>query len=61
MEMLYYTIAAICLYVVSDWILNRIERRRGERFENRSLVFFVIILLLAVILFNLIQQLGPAA
>jgi predicted PurR-regulated permease PerM len=61
MEMLYYTIAAIFLYVVSDWILNRIERRRGERFENRSLVFFVIILVLAVILFNLIQQLGPAA
>ena len=55
MEMLYYTVAAISLYLVSDWILNRIEISRGERFENRSLVFFAIILVLSVSLFNLIQ------
>lgn len=61
MEMLYYTIAAIFLYVLSDWILNRIETRRGKRFSNRSLVFFMIILVLAVVVFNLIQQLRPAA
>jgi len=36
MEMLYYTVAAIFLYLASDWILNQIENRRGERFENRS-------------------------
>jgi predicted PurR-regulated permease PerM len=59
MEMLYYTIAAIFLYVVSDWILNQIEIRRGARFENRSVVFFVIILVLSVALFNLIQQFQP--
>ena len=60
MEMLYYTVAAIFLYMVSDWILNQIETRRGERFENRSLIFFVIILVLSVTLFNLIQQFQPA-
>jgi len=60
MEMLYYTIAAIFLYMVSDWILNQIESRRGERFENRSLIFFAIILVLSVTLFNLIQQFQPA-
>jgi hypothetical protein len=49
------------LYVVSDWILNRIEIRRGARFENRSLVFFLIILVLALVLFNLIQQFRPPA
>jgi hypothetical protein len=60
MEMLYYTVAAIFLYVVSDWILNQIENRRGERFENRSLIFFAIILVLSVALFNLIQHFQPA-
>jgi len=60
MEMLYYTIAAIFLYMASDWILNQIETRRGERFENRSLIFFAIILVLSVALFNLIQQFQPA-
>ena len=59
MEMLYYTVAAIFLYVVSDWILNQIENRRGERFENRSLIFFAIILVLSVALFNLIQHFQP--
>jgi len=60
MEMLYYTVAAIVLYVVSDWILNQIEIRRGARFDNRSLIFFAIILVLSVTLFNLIQYLqGP--
>ena len=59
MEMLYYTVAAIFLYLVSDWILNRIEIRRGKRFENRSLIFFAIILVLSVVLFNLIQQFQP--
>ena len=59
MEMLYYTFAAILLYVVSDWILNQVEIRRGTRFENRSLVFFAIILVLSVALFNLVQQFQP--
>lgn len=57
MEMIYYTVAAVLLYLVSDWILNRIEIRRGERLEHRSLIFFAIILVLAVAVFNLIQQL----
>ena len=60
MEMLYYTVAAIFLYAVSDWILNQIEIRRGERFDNRSVIFFAIILILSVALFNLIQYLQPA-
>lgn len=59
MEMLYYTVAAIFLYMVSDWILNQIEIRRAKRFDNRSLIFFAIILVLSVALFNLVQQLQP--
>lgn len=60
MEMIYYTLAAVVLYAVSDWILNQIEIRRGERFENRSLIFFVIILALALALFSLIQRFQAA-
>ncbi|VAW81641.1 hypothetical protein MNBD_GAMMA14-1151 [hydrothermal vent metagenome] len=60
MEMVYYTLAAIVLYVVSDWVLNQVETRRGERFDNRSLIFFAIILVLSVSLFKLIQYLQSA-
>ena len=61
MQAVYFTLIAICLYFVSDWLLDRIERVRGERFENRQLVFFGIILLLALIAFQLIDRLGGAA
>lgn len=60
MEILYFTAVAIGLYFLSDWILNRIEKARGARFENRSIIFFVIIMLLALISFQLIGYMQPA-
>ena len=57
MEFVYYTIAGIVLYLGSDWILNRIEIARGERLQHRSLVFFAIILVLAVVSFRIIEHL----
>jgi hypothetical protein len=60
MEFVYYTFAGLLLYVLSDWILVRMETVHGDRFEHRSLVFFVIILLLAVSSFKLIELLVNA-
>src|SRR3989338_973769 len=54
-EIVYFTLVGIGLYFASDWILDRIETVRGVRFENRSVVFFVIILVLAVASFQLIS------
>lgn len=58
MQAIYFTLIAIGLYFISDWLLDRIERTRGERFKNRQVVFFGIILLLALITFQLIDRLG---
>ncbi|MCB1857190.1 MAG: hypothetical protein KDI63_02910 [Gammaproteobacteria bacterium] len=58
MELVAYTIVGLLLYFLSDWILNQIEIRRGERLPNRSLVFFVIIMVLALVVFELVQRLG---
>ncbi len=58
LKLVIYTIAGLLLYWVSDWILNQIEIRRGERFASRTLIFFAIILVLAVGVFNLIEYLG---
>lgn len=55
MEVLYYTMVAAGLYLISDWILDRIEVSRGERFKYRSIIFFFIILVLAFISFGLIN------
>lgn len=56
MEAVYFTIAAIVLYFVSDWILDRIERAAGRRFEYRSLIFLGILLTLALLSFWAIRQ-----
>ncbi len=58
MQYVYYTIAAIVLYFLSDWILVMIENKRGKQFEQqRSLVFLVIIMVLAVGTFKAIELL----
>ena len=57
MEAVYFTLVAVGLYFFSDWLLERIERLRGKRFEQRSIVFFAIITILALISFQVIQML----
>ncbi len=57
MAYLYFTVVAIALYFLSDWILNKIEQRIGKRLEYRSVVFFVIIIVLAMASFNFIDTL----
>ena len=54
MEILYYTLTAIALYFVSDWLLERIENALGRRLQYRSLVFFGIILALALLVSRLV-------
>ena len=56
MSAVYFTVVAIILYFVSDWILERIEVAAGRRFEHRSLIFFAILLPLALISFSLIRS-----
>lgn len=55
LEIVYYTLVAAGLYLVSDWLLDQVEVARGERFKYRSIIFFFIILTLAFIAFGLIN------
>jgi len=58
MQYVYYTLAAIVLYFLSDWILLQIEKIRGEPFkQQRSTVFLLIIMVLAVASFKTIEML----
>lgn len=55
MQFVYFTIAAVILYLGSDWILRRIEAATGKQLEHRSLIFFTIIMVLALSSFALIR------
>ena len=56
MEVLLYTLSGIFLYLLADAALDRIEALHGEPIPYRNVIFFVIIFLMAVILFQLIRM-----
>lgn len=56
MDIAYFTVIAIGLYIGADRLLDWIERRRGKRFENRQVIFFAIILPLALATFWLVRS-----
>lgn len=62
MEMIYYTIVAIILYLVSDYILNTIEIKMGKRLPQRSFFFLIIITILTLVTFSFIRAIySPVA
>ncbi len=59
MEMILYTVVGIFLYFLSDWILVKIENAAGRQFENRNLIYFAIITILALSSFTIIRLVAP--
>ncbi len=55
LQTIYFTLVAALLYLVSHSIVNRMEAAAGRRFQYRSLLFFGILLALALLSFSLIR------
>lgn len=47
METLALAVIGIVCYFVADWLVDRLERAAGRRFPSRTILFFVILLVLA--------------
>ena len=60
MEAVYFTVTGIVLYLVADRLVVLIERRAGRVLEHRTLLFFVLLLSMALAAFALIRQFLPA-
>ena len=60
MQYLYLLLVAVALYAFSDWALRWLESRLGRSLEQRSLVFFAILLGSAIVAFALIRQFAAA-
>ena len=56
MELIYLVVVGIALYFFSDFVLRRAESFAGRRFEQRSLIFFAILLVSALVVFALIRR-----
>mgnify|MGYP001548739924 CR=1 FL=1 len=57
MNIVYFTLVAAILYLFSDWVLKHVEIAMGRRFQHRSLLFFLILLPLAITSFTFIGRL----
>jgi len=60
MEILLFTLVAIVIYLVSDWIIRMIEARRGEALKQRQVIFFAVFLVLALVTFRVLRILLTA-
>ncbi len=52
-----FTLNAIVIYLLADWLVRMIEKRRGAVMKQRQVVFFAIILVLALASFQLLEYL----
>jgi len=56
-ELILFSLNAIVIYLLSDWLVRYIEKRRGGAIKQRQVIFFVIFLTLALVSFRLLKML----
>ena len=56
-DLILFSLNGIIVYLLSDWILRFVERKRGAVIKQRQIVFFVIFLALALLSFSLLRSL----
>jgi hypothetical protein len=57
MEIVVFTLNAIVVYLLADWIVRAMEQKKGGALKNRQVIFFVVFLSLALITFNVLKTL----
>ena len=60
MEILVFSLNAIFVYLFSDWIIRKLEEKRGAALRYRQLVFFVVFLVLVMLTFQLMKSVFAA-
>ena len=56
-DLILFSLNGIIVYLLADWILRVIERKRGAVIKQRQMVFFVIVLALVMLSFSLLRNL----
>lgn len=60
MEIVYFSLVAVVLYLAADRVVDGVERYLGRRLESRSLLFLGVLLALALTVFAVIRRMGGA-
>jgi len=56
MEIVIFTLNGIFVYLFSDWIIRKLEEKRGAALKNRQVVFFVVFLVLVMLTFQMLKS-----
>ena len=56
-ELILFTLNAIVVYLLADWLVRLIEKRRGGVMKQRQVVFFIIFLVLVLTSFQFLRYL----
>ena len=56
-QVVVFTLNGIVVYLLADWLVREIERRRGAVLAQRQVVFFVIFLVLILVSFEVLGRL----
>jgi hypothetical protein len=59
LEAVLFTVTGILLYLLADRLVLLVERRLGRVLEHRTLLFFVLLLTLALVSFAAIRRFMP--
>ena len=55
MDIALFAVTAIAVYVLSDWIVKTIEKRRVEPLQNRQIIFFIVFFGLILFSFEMLK------
>jgi predicted PurR-regulated permease PerM len=55
-DLILFTLNAIVIYLLADWLVRKLEQRRGTALKQRQVVFFVIFLALALLSFAVLRR-----
>jgi len=56
-DLILFSLNAIVIYLLADWLVRLVEKRRGAVLKQRQVLFFVIFLVLALVSFRLLKML----
>lgn len=56
-QVVVFTLNGIVVYLLADWLVKEIERRRGAVLAQRQAVFFAIFLVLILVSFEVLGRL----
>ena len=59
MESLLFVVVGVALYLAADRVLGAVEAFAGHRLEHRTVLFFLILLLLSLGTFALLRHILP--